>query len=87
VRDRLAASQRDWLETLTTAIRIAIEERHFRPDVDARQLAHEILTLAYGHELIGRLLPEEHAHERLRAAVDRLIAGARTQTRTPPSRT
>jgi AcrR family transcriptional regulator len=77
VRDRLAETQRDWLETLTTAIRICIEEGHFRPDVDPRQLAHEFLSLAYGNELISRLLPAQHAEERMRVAVDRLIASAR----------
>lgn len=77
VRDRLAATQRDWLETLTTAIRIAVEEGHFRADLDARQLAHELLTLAYGNQLITRLLPEEHAEARLRTTVERLLESAR----------
>ncbi len=77
VRDRLAASQRDWLETLTTTVRVAIDEGHFRADVDPEQMAHEILTLAYGTHLISRLLPGRSAVGRLRAAVERLLAGAR----------
>ncbi len=77
VRDRLAASQRDWLETLATAIRIAIDEGHFRQDLDPEQLAHEFLTLAYGTHLISRLLRDPAAEDRLHAAVDRLLADAR----------
>jgi AcrR family transcriptional regulator len=77
VRDRLAESQRDWLETLTTAIRIAVEEGHFRKDLDPTQLAHEFLTLAYGTHLISRLMRDPKLEGRLRIAVDRLLADAR----------
>src|SRR5262249_42887566 len=41
VRDRLAESQRDWLDALTTAIRIAIDEGHFRKDLRPEELAYE----------------------------------------------
>jgi AcrR family transcriptional regulator len=77
VRDRLAESQRDWLGTLATAIRIAIDEGHFRKDLDPAQLAHEFLTLAYGTHLISRLLRDAASEGRLRIAVDRLLADAR----------
>lgn len=77
VRDRLAASQRDWLDTLSTAIRIAVEEKHFRADVDPKQLAHEILTLAYGTHLISRLLRDPSTEKRLHVAVDRLFRSVR----------
>jgi AcrR family transcriptional regulator len=77
VRDRLASSQRDWLDTLTTAIRIAVEERHFRRDLDPAQLAHELLTLMYGHHLISRLLRDRVTEKRSRATLERLLADAR----------
>jgi AcrR family transcriptional regulator len=77
VRDRLAASQRDWLETLATATRIAIEERHFRAELDPAQFAQEILALAYGHHLISRLLRDPNAQTRLRTSIKRLLASAR----------
>jgi AcrR family transcriptional regulator len=79
VRDRLAASQRDWLETLTTAIRIAIDEGHFRPDLDPGQLAYEFLTAAYGAHLMDRLLRDRSAETRMRATVERLLADARAR--------
>jgi|ERR1700722_12698752 AcrR family transcriptional regulator len=80
VRDRLAASQRDWLETLTTAVRIAMDEGHFRSDLDAAQLAHEFLTLAYGTHLISRLMRDPKALGRLGTAVEQLLASARASS-------
>jgi AcrR family transcriptional regulator len=77
VRDRLAETQRDWLETLETAIRIAVEEGHFRADLDPAQLAYELLTAAYGAHLLGRLLRERGAERRMRGAVEHLLASAR----------
>ena len=40
-------------------------------------MAHEILTLAYGTHLIGRLLNGRGAIARLRTAIERLVADAR----------
>jgi AcrR family transcriptional regulator len=77
VRDRLAATQRDWLDTLATAIRIAKEEGHFRSDLDPAQLAHDFLTLAYGTQLLARLLRDPMTEKRLRNAFERLLADAR----------
>ncbi len=77
VRDRLAATQRDWLSTLSTAIRIAVEEGHFRADLDPALMAQELLTLAYGGVLLGRLLRDPAVDARLRTAVDRLFDDAR----------
>ena len=77
VRDRLAASQRDWLETLATAIRIAIEEKHFRTDVEPAQLAQELLALAYGTQLMTRLLRDPKTEARLRVAIDRVLSSIR----------
>ncbi|MFO0625016.1 MAG: TetR/AcrR family transcriptional regulator [Polyangiales bacterium] len=77
VRDRLAASQRDWLDTLTTAIRIGVDERHFAADTDPRQVAWEILAQTYGAHLLTRLLRDRGADARLTAALDRILHGIR----------
>ena len=77
VRDRLASSQRDWLDTLTTAIRIAIGEGHFRKDLRPEQLAYELLTISYGHHLVSRLLHDAGAEKRTRATIERLLDDAR----------
>ncbi|MDQ3033376.1 MAG: TetR family transcriptional regulator [Myxococcota bacterium] len=77
VRDRLVASQRDWLDTIATAIRIAKTERHFDAKLDEAQLAHEIATLAYGHHLVARTLRDAAAETRTERAFDRMIRSAR----------
>ncbi len=83
VRDRLASSQRDWLDTLATAIRIAVEEGHFRGDLVPEQLAHELVTLSYGHHLVSRLLRDPRAEKRTRAAIERLLSEARPDADRP----
>ena len=77
VRDRLTETQRDWLDALATAVRIAVAEGHFRADLDAVQLAHELLSVAYGHHLMARLLAERATDERWREATEHLLVGAR----------
>jgi len=76
-RDALAAAQRDWIGTLATAARIAVEEGHFRKDLDVEQLAHEIYCLGYGHHFVSRLLRDPKAKVRTRAALQRILASAR----------
>ncbi|UQA60763.1 TetR/AcrR family transcriptional regulator [Polyangium aurulentum] len=76
-RDLLIAVQKDWLEVLATAARIAVEERHFREDLDVRQLAYELYAVMLGHKAIHRLHVVPQAEKRLRAAFERLLDDAR----------
>jgi AcrR family transcriptional regulator len=76
-RDVLVASQKDWIEALATAARIAVEEQHFRRDLDVAQFAHEIYCLGYGHLHVVRLLRDPKADARIQAAFERLLADAR----------
>lgn len=76
VRDRLVSAQRDWLDTLATAIRIAKEEGHFAARVAPEQLAYEIASLTYGHHLLSRLLRDPEADARVRRAFERLVRAA-----------
>lgn len=80
VRDALVASQRDWLDTITTATRIAVKEGHFRAQLDVDQFAFEFYALANGHQVLHRLLEADHADKRVKRAFARLLEGAR-----PPS--
>lgn len=75
-RDRLVATQKDWLETLAHAARIAVEEGHFRKDLDVHQLAFEVFSIAYGYHFLDRLLRDPKAEKRARAAFDRLVDDA-----------
>jgi len=47
VRDLLLASQRDWIDVLARAAQIAIQEKHFRSDLDPDQLALELESRGY----------------------------------------
>jgi len=80
-RDRLVASQRDWLSALATAARIAVEEGHFRADLDPDQFAFELYAIAQGYHQLTRLLRDPRAPRRARAAFDRLVADARRDAR------
>jgi AcrR family transcriptional regulator len=80
VRDRLMQTQKDWLDALATAVRIAMSEGHFRADLDPAQLAHELLSVAYGHHLVARLLGPCASDERWRASIEHLLVGARASS-------
>jgi len=76
-RDRLVAAQRDWLETLAQAVRIAKQEGHFRPDLEPEQFAFEAFGMIDSYLFHARLLRLPDAEERLRRAHARLIDDAR----------
>jgi len=78
-RDRLVQSQKDWLDTLAGAARIAVEEGHFRSDLDVSQLAFELYSTVQGYHVLRRLVRDPRALARTRAAFDRLLLNARGQ--------
>jgi len=80
-RDALVRTQRDWLETLTTASRSAVSEGHFRKDLDVEQLAHDIYCLGLGHFHVSRLLRDPQADKRVQSAFERLLHDARAHRR------
>ena len=77
LRERLVGSQRDWLQTLAGAARIAIAEKHFRADLDVDQFAYDLYgtILAYHH--FSRLLRDPSADQRARQAFADLLAASR----------
>jgi len=80
-RDRYVSAQKDWLGTLATAARIAIDERHFRSDLDTEQLAYEVLSIAYGYHFLRRIDDPARAEKRARRAFERLVEDARAPRR------
>jgi AcrR family transcriptional regulator len=76
VRDTLVRLQRDWLEFIARAYRLAQTEGHFG-DGDAEQFAQDVhgTMLAYHHA--ARLLGDPKAEQRARAAFERLLGAAR----------
>ena len=58
---------------------IAIDEGHFRRDLDTGQFAFEVYGIALAYHLHHRLLDAGDATERARAAFDRLVTASRTE--------
>src|SRR5262252_8959952 len=56
VRDVLVQAQLDWSATIAQAVRSAMEEGHFRADVDPEQFAFEIYAIALTYHHHARLL-------------------------------
>jgi AcrR family transcriptional regulator len=79
LRDRLVASQRDWLSALAAAAHIAVEEGHFRPDLDTEQFAYEMYSIALACHHFHRLLRDPTAFERAASAFDRLVNDSRSR--------
>jgi AcrR family transcriptional regulator len=77
VRDRLVQLQKDWLDTLAHAVRIAITEGHFRKDVDAGQFAYETYGIMLVTHHFARLLRDPKADNRARRAFEGLLAKSR----------
>ena len=77
VRDALEATQREWIETLTKAILIAMDEGHFHSDIDADQLAYEIYGVFMAFHLYHRLLRDPNARRRATDALDYLLRSAK----------
>lgn len=77
LRDHLVDAQSRWLATLARAASIAVEEGHFRPDLDTEQFAYELYSVLLAYHLFRRLLRDPRAEARCRSAFERLLASAR----------
>jgi len=76
-RDQVASSQRDLLSALAHTARIAIEEGHFRPDLDLEQFAFDVHAAMIAGHVGFRLLRDPVAIARFRTSVGRAIDDAR----------
>jgi AcrR family transcriptional regulator len=76
-RERLVQLQKDWLDVLAGAVRIAVAEGHFRPDVDPEQFAHDLYGIALAYHHAFRLLKDPRANERAERSFEALLHAAR----------
>jgi AcrR family transcriptional regulator len=83
VRDVLVQTQKDWIELLAQTARTAIEEGHFRRDLDVDQFAFELYGIVLGFHHQSRLFRDPRALTRMRTAFDGLLAAARRGSRRP----
>lgn len=81
VRDAVVRSQREWLDFLAGAARLAIGEGHFRPDLDPTQFAFEFVGIGMTLQYAAKLVGDPRAEARARAAFEDLVAHARTASR------
>lgn len=73
VREKLAEMQGQWQATLARSVQIAIQEGHFREDVDPRQFAYEMQGILMALKYYRRLLRDETAIERSEQAFASLL--------------
>ncbi|WP_298728699.1 TetR/AcrR family transcriptional regulator [uncultured Ferrovibrio sp.] len=74
VRDQLAEMQQRWQATVARSAQIAIQEGHFRPDLDPRQFAFEMQGIAMSMNYYRRLLQDSTAVRRAETAFADLLA-------------
>jgi AcrR family transcriptional regulator len=77
VRDAVVSVQRDWVGTVATSAQIAIDEGHFRTDLDTGAFAFELYGVFLSFHLYHRLLEDPEARQRARDAFERLIEASR----------
>jgi len=76
-REFLVKSQREWLDTLATAARIAVREGHFREDLDCEQFAHDLFGVFFTYAFSSRLMRDPKARTRAETAFEALVRAAR----------
>jgi AcrR family transcriptional regulator len=77
-RDALVRAQKDWVDELAKATRIAVSEGHFHAKVDPDQFAFELYSIMLGAHLFTRFLREPGTSGRTAEAFERLVAAARS---------
>jgi len=76
-RQRLVELQKDWLGVLAGTVRIAIEEGHFRREVEPEQFAHDLYGVALAYHHAARLLRDPEAKKRAEKGFESLVRIAR----------
>ena len=80
VHDFVVQNLRDWIDTLAGAARIAVQEGHFRADLDCAQFAQDCQGIGLGFVHASRLMRDPQARARAQRAFEALVRDAR-----PPS--
>ncbi len=77
IRDRLVSNQLGWLGTVARAAQIAVDEGHFRADLDTEQFAYEFLGIGMAFQQANRLIADPIAEIRARKAFTALLERSR----------
>ena len=81
VRDFVVQNLRDWMDTLAGAARIAVQEGHFRADLDCEQFAHDCQGIGLAFVHASRLMRDPKAHARAARAFESLLQTSRAPGR------
>ena len=85
LRDYFVATQRQALEAAARAARIAIEEGHFRPDLDVEQFAHDFYSIILAFHHFNRLFLDPEASRRARRSFEHLLERSRLTSQPDPN--
>jgi AcrR family transcriptional regulator len=80
VRDFVVQNLRDWIDTLAGAARIAVQEGHFRADLDCEQFAHECQAIVLAFVHASRLMRDPKARARTQTAFESLLSRSRASS-------
>jgi AcrR family transcriptional regulator len=81
VRDFVVQNLRDWRDTLTGAARIAVQEGHFRADLDCEQFAHDCQGIGLAFVHASRLMRDPRARARAQTAFESVLGTCRAPSR------
>lgn len=77
IRDQIVRAQTDWTGAVARAARIAVDEGHFRADLDTEQFAYEFIGIGMAFHHNARLLNDPHARDRATRAFEALLDRSR----------
>lgn len=77
VRDYLLETQQDWQDAITQAARIAMDEGHFRQDLEPEVFTFQFMCLALGYYQHKHLFRDGTSQARTQKAFSQLLDGAR----------
>ena len=83
VRDFVVQKLRDWLDTMAGAARIAIQEGHFRADLDCEQFAYDCQGVGLAFVHASRLMRDPRARARADCAFESLLNTSRATSSAP----
>lgn len=73
LRDFVHKVQRDLISNMEKAIRLAIEEKHFRPDLEVELFAWSLYSFVLGYHHFSRMLNDPKAKEYFKRSVKALM--------------
>lgn len=77
VHDLLVQSQREWYQTIARVAQGGIRAGDFRADLDTDQFAFEFVGIAMTFQHVHKLLADDHAEQKARAAFTNLLERSR----------